>query len=261
MTAFLPLDTDPTTLVCGDRGAGLLLVHGGGSDPVTDFGHVLDGLAARYRVAATHFPGSGPAPRATRPLQLDDLVDLQVAAADRAGLGTFSVAAFSMGCPVAIRLAARHPARVRALVLVAGFARPDTRLQLLVRIWRDLLVSGDRARLADFVLSAAGDEEALDHLQEAELALRLKTLAARLPDCLDEHLELIQRIDVRADLSRVSVPTLVVAGTRDRLATARHSRAMAKGIPGAFYTEVSCGHTPIAERPDELLDLLTGFVS
>ncbi|GAA1980717.1 hypothetical protein GCM10009799_02270 [Nocardiopsis rhodophaea] len=114
MAELLPLHTDPSTRVCGDHGDGLLLVHGGGSDPVADFGPVLDGLAARYRVAATHFPGSGPAPRATRPLELDDLVDLQVSAADRAGLDTFSVAAFSMGCPVAVRLAVHHPRRIRS---------------------------------------------------------------------------------------------------------------------------------------------------
>lgn len=61
---------------------------------------------------------------------MDELADQLVAAADAEGLDTFAISGFSLGGPIAIRAAARHPKRVNALVLTATFAHRDSKLDL-----------------------------------------------------------------------------------------------------------------------------------
>ncbi|MEU9176041.1 hypothetical protein AB0C90_04115 [Streptomyces sp. NPDC048550] len=52
------------------------------------------------------------------------------------------------------------------------------------------------------------------------------------------HFDLVSRVDVRADLENLSVPTLVVAPTGDRLVHPEGSRRLAAGIPGARLLEL-----------------------
>lgn len=111
-------------------GPGLLLAHGAGGSVEGNYGPILDGLAARHRVVGANYPGTGETPRSENPLDVDELADQLVAAADAEGLDTFAISGFSLGGPIAIRAAARHPKRVNALVLTATFAHRDSKLDL-----------------------------------------------------------------------------------------------------------------------------------
>ena len=140
----------------------LLLAHGAGGSVEANYGPILDRLAAARTVIGIDYPGTGQSPRSPRPLELDDLADELVAAADAEGVDRFALAGFSLGGPVAIRAAARHPERVSALVLTATFAYPDQRLRLAASIWHDLCEGGDTHLLAEFLSLIAFSTEALD---------------------------------------------------------------------------------------------------
>ncbi|GAB2835918.1 hypothetical protein GCM10022221_38870 [Actinocorallia aurea] len=120
-------------------GPGLLLAHGAGGGIDPNYGAVMDVLAAHRTVVGPDYPGTGRTPRAETPLTLDGLV----ATAVEEGVETFAISGYSLGCPVAVRAATRHPDRVTALVLTAGFAHPNPRLLLAARLWRDLLRADD----------------------------------------------------------------------------------------------------------------------
>ncbi|WP_204250165.1 alpha/beta fold hydrolase [Mycolicibacterium goodii] len=122
-------------------GPGLLLSHGGGGGIDLNFGPILPVLADHFTVVGPDFPGSGTTPRSTSPLTLDGLADGLVASANSAGLDRFSLVGYSMGTSVAIRTAARHPDRVDKMVLIAGFARPDSYLRLALDLWEEMLAS------------------------------------------------------------------------------------------------------------------------
>lgn len=241
-------------------GPGLLLAHGGGGGVEPNFGPILDGLAERYTVVGPDYPGTGGTPRAAGPLTLDGLADALVATAVEEGLGTFAIAGYSLGCPLAVRAATRHPERVRALVLTAGFAHPNARLRLAVRLWRDLLEAGDPDRLAGYVSLIGAGVPFLDGLSNEALGAALETTAASIPPGTREHIDLVDRVDVRADLARITVPTLVISTTGDNLATPHHHRELAEGIPGARFAELDAGHLPFVERPAEWLALIRGFL-
>ncbi|WP_050993819.1 alpha/beta fold hydrolase [Streptomyces violaceusniger] len=79
------------------------------------------------------------------------------------------------------------------------------------------------------------------------------------PGAIDQ-VELVGRVDVREDLGRIRVPTLVISTTLDTMATPYHHRQVADAIPGARFAELESGHLPFVEAPDEWLGLIRTFL-
>ncbi|NGO08324.1 alpha/beta fold hydrolase [Streptomyces sp. HC44] len=241
-------------------GPGLLLAHGAGSSLAGTYGPVLEALAARHTVVGIDYPGSGDTSRSTTPLAVDDLADQLVAAADAEGLDRFAVSGFSLGGPVAIRAAARHPERVTALVLTASFPHRDNRLALASSVWSKIAASGDRDLLAEFQLLMALGTQALESMPSEQLRQTLGYVAATAADGSSEQTDLVGQVDVRDDLAGIKVPTLVVSTTDDRLTSTALHRQLAETIPGAQLAEIATGHLPMLERTEEWLQLITDFL-
>lgn len=171
-------------------GPGLALAHGAGSSVAGTYGPILEGLAAHHTVVGIDYPGSGDTPRSTTPLSLDDLADQLVAAAVAEGLDTFALSGYSLGGPVAIRAAARHPERVTALVLTATFPYRDNHLALALPIWRKLAESGNREVLAEYLTMMALGADALEAMPAEQLQQAIGFTAASVADGTPEHAEL-----------------------------------------------------------------------
>ncbi|PJK20081.1 alpha/beta fold hydrolase [Mycolicibacterium goodii] len=236
-------------------GPGLVLSHGGGGGIDLNFGPILPTLADHFTVVGPDFPGSGSTPRSTSPLTLDGLADGLVASAAAAGLDRFSLVGYSMGTSVAIRTAARHSDRVDKMVLIAGFARPDSYLRLALDLWEAML-DGAPEVLAKFLLALGGGDQMVSGLDRAEVDRLVATMAESIPAGAADHVALAKTIDVRADLPLIEAPTLVIKTTLDRLATPAHSDELAAGIPSARSVELDCGHSVAAERPARLAKLI-----
>ncbi|MCT2594665.1 alpha/beta hydrolase [Streptomyces sp. N2-109] len=263
-TTALPPSTLPSSalgrVVRGSGGPGLLLAHGGGGGIDANFGPILDGLSAGRTVVGPDYPGAGRTPRRDEPLTLDGLADELVATAVEEGLETFAVAGYSMGGPLAVRAALRHPERVTALILTASFASPNARMRLAVKMWRDYLEAEDFEGLAEFVTLIGAGAPSLEEIGQAELDASLKAVAATVPPGTLDHLALIDGVDIRDGLSSVAVPTLVISTLHDNLATPFHHRRLADGIPGARWAELASGHLPFVEQPEQWLSLMTDFL-
>ncbi|MGW7226531.1 alpha/beta fold hydrolase [Streptomyces cyaneofuscatus] len=242
-------------------GPGLLLAHGAGGGIEANYGPILDGLAARHTVVGVDYPGAGDSPRSLTPLDVDTLADELVAAADAEGVERFAVSGYSLGGPVAIRVAARHPERVDALVLSATFAYADTRTDLVASVWRQLLAADDPRLLGEFVQLMALGEGALNALTPDEVRAAAELITATVPPGTGDQVELVRRIDVREDLAAITAPALVIVTAADPLVSPTLQRALAAGLPGSETAELPTGHLPFAERPQEWLALITGFLA
>ncbi|MGY0489413.1 alpha/beta fold hydrolase [Streptomyces sp. WG-D5] len=225
-------------VVVQGSGPALLLAHGAGGGIAENFGLVRDDLARDHTLVGPHYPGAGGSPAAIEPLDLDDLADRLVAAAVAAGQDSFAVLGESLGSAVAVRIATRHPERVRALVLTAGFAVADPVLALAAQLIKSLAAAGQWQDVARFALLSCMSPADLTDLEPADLDEPVAQTLAGMPPGMLDHFDLVSRVDVRADLAKVSAPTLVVVPTGDRLVLPASSHRLAAGIPGAQLVEL-----------------------
>lgn len=259
MENTVPQEPEPARIV-GGSGPGLLLSHGANGSIARQFGPILNGLTANHTVVGVDLPGSGATARSETPLDIDELADQMVAAADAEGLDTFAIAGISLGGPIAIRAAVRHPDRVTALVLTATFARPDAKVRLFNSIWRQLYESGDRGILAEFGALMAFSTRTLNSMSSERLKATIQRIAGAFPPGTPEQADLLDRVDVSDDVLQIKVPTLVVITTGDWLVPLDTQRSLADSIPGAKSVELDTGHAPFGERPDEWLNIITEFL-
>lgn len=236
MTA-IPLDA----LVRGpDSPTGVLALHGAGGSPELNF-PFLDQLSRARRTVAPYYPGTGPSPRTSHPLLLDELADRVVAAATTAGLQRFDVLGYSLGSALAVRVATRHAERVDRLVLTAGIGRASASLRLACGVWIALLNGDDRLALGRFLAWAASSEQAWA-TRTGDPDDVARAIASTVPAGSADQADLVRRMDVTADLAHVAARTLVVAPRHDRLVDPAHSTQLAAEIPAARLVEVDGGH-------------------
>ncbi|MGY1643854.1 3-oxoadipate enol-lactonase [Geodermatophilus sp. SYSU D00703] len=210
-------------------------------------------LAERFRVVAYDTRGHGSSPAPAGPYTLDDLVDDVVALLDRLGVQRAHVAGLSLGGMTAMRLAARHPDRVGRIALLCTSAKTEPQGFL------------DRAAAARAEGTASFAPTVVGRWLTPPFAAAHPDLVARLEGMVagsdDEGYascaEVVAHVDLRADLRRITAPTLVVSGAEDPALPPDHQRAIADGIAGAELLSVSPGaHLANLESPLEVTGAL-----
>jgi pimeloyl-ACP methyl ester carboxylesterase len=243
---------------------GTLLLHGAGGSPEANFPFQAE---LSGRVVAPYYPGHGPAPICDGDLGLDILVADAMRAADEAGLATMDIVGFSLGSAVAVQLAARHPERVRRLVLAAGIAHASPSLRLACQVWIALLeaVDGTAGSLAlgRFVAWASSSEA---HWTDGRTAAGptpdeiARLIADNVQPGTADAARLICRLDTRPDLLGVAAPTLVVVPTADRLVDPSHAEALLAGIADTVRIDIPAGHNLAWEAPGAFAAAIRGHL-
>ena len=247
---------------CGE-GAPLLLLHANGLDR-RSFAAVIPALARAHRVIAVDWPGMGeseapsPPASATAALMADVLEDV-VTALD---VGPAVLLGNSIGGFAAVRLAARHPERVRALVLVdaGGFAAPS----FVVRAFCALKGSEWFTRLAERRFAAHYLVRRTPAVQEilAHVALAHRDDAKVAVNAAIWRSFVRPESDVRSDARAVRCPTLLVWGRHDPVIRAEvEGRVAASLLAGAELVQLDTGHCPFAEDPDAFLAAVQPFLA
>jgi len=212
-------------------------------------------LAERYRVVTYDTRGHGSSPAPPGPYSLDDLVDDVVALLDRLGVARAHVAGLSLGGMTALRLAARAPQRVHRLAVLCSSAKTEPQGFL------DRAAAARADGTAGFAPAVVG--RWLTPVYAAahpELVARLEAMIAGADDegyaaCA----EVVGGVDLRADLGRITAPTLVVSGAEDPALPPDHQRLIAEGVAGAELLTVSPGaHLANLEQPLQVTGALLG---
>ena len=247
-------------------GAGppLVLLHGWAMHSGL-WGPLAATLAPRFRVHAVDLPGHGhSAPVA--PFTLDT-VTAAVAAAFDSTREPLTVVGWSLGGTVALHWARAAPERIARLVLVAttpSFVARDDRPHAMagetLARFGDELSASYRLTLQRFLsLQLAGSADG-----RAALATLRRELFARgepAPAALAAALAALAAADLRAELSAIAQPALVVAGERDTLAPAAAGAWLAAALPNARYVMIpGAGHVPFLSHPAAFADALDGFL-
>lgn len=179
------------------------------------------------------------------------------AVVDASGITTTDIIGSSLGVPLAIEWAARHPERVNRLVLYGGWARgtdiaPEELRQHVVGVIKTHWGLGAEVITEIFAPeSTAGTRATVAAYQrEASSAATAASL-----------LEFCYRIDVTGSLETITTPTLVVHRDHDRAAPIAQSELIASTISGARL-EILPGrsHLPYIGDADTLVAAIRSFL-
>ncbi len=252
----------PAHVEQGD-GPPLVFLHGIGGN-AHSFDDQLPHFASRYRAIAWDMPGYGGSAlteEMTFPMLARSLQALLVALKIERPI----LVGHSMGGMVAQEFAARHPDRLRALILAGtspAFGKPggDWQRQFLNARLAPLDAGQTPADFADrLVDSMFGDDKDLSRMDRAAESMR--QLSA---DSYRAALHCIVTFNQLDNLPRIAVPTLCLAAERDGNAAPGVMEKMAAKIPGArFHCMAGAGHLMNIEAPaafnatlDDFLDIL-----
>ena len=261
MTAPLAFDA------WGDATAPLaLLLHGVGGgravwgDEVSGTGRVIGD--AGWHAVAVDLPGYGDSP-AIDPCDMAGLAASVVATIDTLGAQAALLVGHSMGGMVAQEVVARCADRVSGLVLSGtspAFGKAGG-------AWQQQFLR-DRLAPLDAGLGLAGLAPALARGMASpaappEAVARCVAVMARVPEAsYRAALHAIVGFDRRADLARIAVPTLCLAGADDRNAPPSVMQAMAERIAGAEYLCLpGVGHLANMEAPEPFHRALLPFLA
>jgi pimeloyl-ACP methyl ester carboxylesterase len=240
----------------------VVLLHGLGGD-AKFWAAEQAWLARDFRVLAIDLRGSGRSVGSGAAFSMDALAEDVLHVLDEAGLPAAHVVGFSLGGAVAQATALAAPERVASLVLAATFPTVNAQARLYLRALATLFRSGASSRqmyelIVPWLFSVPflSGPRAAPHLQYVEDPTDLQTPAdwLRLLDALLGY-------DGTARLGDIRMPTLVLAGDEDRLASPADARQLAEGIPAARLEVLPGGHLVNVESQEAFIGHIARFLA
>jgi pimeloyl-ACP methyl ester carboxylesterase len=261
---------DGVRLAFDDDGAGPALVclhaigHGAG-----DFAGLHQHLRDRYRVLALDWPGHGHSGADHVPASAARYAELLASFLDAAGVGRAVLIGNSIGGAAAMRYAATHPGRVRALVLEdpGGLVPVDRVVRAFTAAMARFFAAG--ARGARWFPRAFDLYYRMVLPTPAAAAQRARIVASAgeiAPVLRDAWLSFGRReADLRALVPRITCPVLFAWAARDRLVQLGRSRPAIRLFPDARLEVFPAGHAAHLETPEafeaSLVHFLTGLAA
>jgi len=192
----------------------------------------LGALAEQFRVVTIDARGHGrsPASEAGTPCAIDDLGRDVLAVLDRLDAPRVHLAGLSLGGMTAMWLAAHHPDRIARIALLCTSAHLPPAGGWLDRA--SAVRRGGMASIADAVVERWITPELAQH-DPGLVASLVAMLTSTDDESYAQCCEAIAAMDLRADVARISAPTLVIAGVDDKATPPEHAKVIADAISGA----------------------------
>lgn len=167
---------------------------------------------------------------------------------DKAPAEIFALAGFSLGGYVALEIFRQAPHRVAAMALLDTSARQDTKADTEARKQSIVLATLDFPQVIEELLPKLLHPAHLDH-SELIGVIRAMATSQGAQVCINQQRAMIERIDSRPGLTRITCPTLVLCGSTDAITPPEFHREMADAIPNVHLAIIeSCGHLAPLEQ-------------
>ncbi len=239
-----------------DRGAGapaLVFVHGWTGDRSL-FAPQAAHFGRRHRVVSVDLRGHGQSDKPIGPYPVAAYADDLAHLIDELGLGRAVAVGHSMGGNAVLQLAAAHPDRVAAIVMVdpAPFVFPPEFRGALTAMVAAIEAGNQAPRrqfIADHLFLPTSDPELKANVVELLLAAPSHVAAAAMQGVLG--------FDSPAAAARCKVPALHVAAT----APLNPPQLMSQWLPGVVNGwTVGAGHFCQLEAPEQVNAMIEGFL-
>lgn len=213
------------------HGQPLILLHGNGEDS-NYFAHQIDHFSENYRIIAIDTRGHGKSPRGSKPFTIkqfaEDLNDFM----DEKGIAKANILGFSDGGNIALAFALKHPERVEKMILNGANLFPkgvkplyQWPIELGYRIAKLFSKKSDQAKRNTEMLGLMVNEPHVNPLE----------------------------------LNDLSMPILVVAGTKDMIKES-HTKLIYKNLPNARLSILEGNHFVANKSPMEFNKVVEDFL-
>ena len=247
------------------RGPAVVLLHGLASSVYT-WADVIPALAKDHDVVALDLPGFGGS---DIPGDLSSSVypATVLGLMDRLGISRATLVGNSLGGAVVVVLAARHPERVRRLVLIdsAGFNLDPSRRPRLLRLVGSAPAGAvlEALPVRRWLVATALRQVFYDPSRVSSEKVEEYLAPLARPGAMEAIRSLLAQpggYGLPGLISEVRVPTLIIWGRHDRWIPLADADRFAAAIPSARKVVLEeCGHVPQEERPAEVVHLLEEF--
>jgi 3-oxoadipate enol-lactonase len=231
----------------------VLLLHGWTVSADLNFFPAYASLAESYRVIALDLRGHGRGMRSAERFTLEDCADDAATLLGQLGAGRVIVVGYSMGGPVGLLLAQRHPGTVAALVMQAtaletrGTARERLVWRPLLSVFELSLRLGTGAGFTERVLRQAIEEQpGLDRYRPWLAAEFRRGLTPELADAG----RAVSRYDARPWAGQLGLPAAMLITTRDRVVRPSKQQELAEALH-AHVIEIDADHDLPLVKGDE----------
>lgn len=176
------------------------------------------------------------------------------------GIPRAHIAGISYGGEISMAFAIQYPQMTRSLVISSSVSQLDPLLTAIAQSWIDALQSRDPATLFDVTLPYNFSESWIA-ANAATLNASKKRYEAMDFTSVSELMSAFCRLNLTADLSRISAPTLVLVGEEDILKPRKYAEIIAAQIPGAEFILIPhAGHAVCLEKPAAFNSAVLGFI-
>ena len=213
-------------------------------------------LADRFRLIRYDHRGHGKSPAPPGPYEISDLAGDVL----ELGLGRTHYVGLSIGAMIGMWIAAHAPERIDRLVVICTSAQlgPPS-------MWQEraakVLEAGSTEPVADAVVDRWLTPAFAAEHPDARAKLRAMLTSAD-PAGYAACCGAIERMDLRADLGRITAPTLVISGADDLATPVEHQRLIAEAIPGARHEILSpAAHVAAVEQAGAVNRLIEEHLS
>jgi 3-oxoadipate enol-lactonase len=212
-------------------------------------------VSQRFRLLRYDHRGHGRSPVPAGPYTIEELGRDFLRLLDRLRIG--NVATFcglSLGGMVGMWLGANAPGRINRFVLCCTaprMLRPEDYTSRAARVRRDGLDP-----IADLVISRWFSQGFASTQPETVASIRSLFLSTN-PEGYAATCEALAAMDLRGEITRITAPTLVLAGGEDQATPVQQAEQIAAAIPGARLSVISgTGHLANIEEPDVIVRAL-----
>jgi len=250
-------------------GAPLLYLHG-----FADVHSVKEGwlpfheqLAKSARVIAPAHPGCAQSDENKDIDMIEDVVFHYLEVLDALEIDKFDLVGHCLGGWIAAELAARHPEKIRKLVLI-GASGLFVEGALIGDIFMNAQpeFGSSYATLREMLFSNANQANALEMFPDGKGELEdevRRYQMLRLSSRIGFKPPYFYNRPLRNRLHRITSPTLVIWGEKDGFVPRSHGETYAKLIPNSSELKIipGAGHSAHAEKPEETAKLVSDFLA
>jgi pimeloyl-ACP methyl ester carboxylesterase len=218
---------------------------------------VVAELQGRFTTVAYDARGWGQSDKSVAGYKLADLADEALSLVQTLGIKKFVLVGHSLGGKVAQLIASRHPEGLQGLVLVAP--APPTPLRFPEEMREAQIHAYDNRenvlQALQLLSSRLPDPAIVEQIvEDSTSGSREATLAYPTASILE---------DISAEVPRINVPTLVLAGELDQLdSVEQHKREVVARIPNAQFAIIEgSGHLVPIDEPVQLAKEIASFVN